>query len=126
MQHHQGAHADVAIGIDEESGRFRVARSTYTDPALHAAEMEAIFAKCWLFVGHDSELPKSNDFATRKVAGRPVSFLRDREGTVRCLLNVCRQAFFVPVSRLGFREHRTRHQHRGRRDLPPKIQRARV
>jgi p-cumate 2,3-dioxygenase alpha subunit len=89
MQHHQGAHADAAIRIDEDSGRFRVARSTYTDPALHAAEMEAIFAKCWLFVGHDSELAKRNDFITRKVAGRSVIFLRDREGAVRCLLNVC-------------------------------------
>ncbi len=89
MQHHQGAHADAAIRIDEESGRFRVARSSYTDPALHAAELDAIFSKCWLFVGHDSELAKPNDFVTRRIAGRPILFLRDRDGVVRCLLNVC-------------------------------------
>lgn len=89
MQHHQGAHADAAIRIDEGGGRFRVARSSYTDPALHAAEMDAIFSKCWLFVGHDSEIRKPNDFFTRRIAGRPVIFLRDREGTVRCLLNIC-------------------------------------
>lgn len=81
--------ADALFRIEEGNGRFRVARSTYTDPSLHAAEMEAIFAKCWLFVGHDTELPRANDFVTRKVAGRPVIFLRDRDGTVRCLLNVC-------------------------------------
>ena len=51
--------------------------------------MDGIFAKCWLFVGHDTELARQNDFVTRKIAGRPVIFLRDREGTVRCLLNVC-------------------------------------
>ena len=89
MQHHQGAGADAAIRIDEDAGRFQVARATYTDPSLHAAEMDAIFSKCWLFVGHESELPKPNDFAARRIAGRPVIFLRDREGVVRCLLNVC-------------------------------------
>jgi len=89
MQHPQGAHADAAIRIDEDSGRFRVARSSYTDPALHAAELDAIFSKCWLFVGHESELAKPNDFATRRIAGRPVIFLRDKEGAVRCLLNIC-------------------------------------
>ena len=89
MHHHQGAHADAAIRIDEAKGRFSVSRATYTDPALHAAEMEEIFAKCWLFVGHDSELPKANDFLTRTIAGRPVVFLRDKAGTVRCLLNIC-------------------------------------
>src|SRR4051812_9929604 len=89
MQHHQGAHADAAIRIDEASGRFSVARANYTDPALHAAEMDAIFSTCWLFVGHDSELAKPNDFVTRRIAARPVIFLRDRDGTVRCLLNIC-------------------------------------
>ena len=89
MQHHEGAHADAAIRIDEARGRFSVSRATYTDPALHAAEMEEVFAKCWLFVGHDSELAKPNDFLTRTVAGRPVIFLRDKAGTVRCLLNIC-------------------------------------
>lgn len=89
MQHHQGAHADAAIRIDAGKGRFSVSRATYTDAALHAAEMEEIFAKCWLFVGHDSELAKPNDFLTRTIAGRPVIFLRDKHGAVRCLLNVC-------------------------------------
>ena len=85
----QQPQADAAFQINEDGGRFRVARSSYTDPALHAAELDAIFSKCWLFVGHDSELAKPNDFATRRIAGRPVIFLRDRGGVVRCLLNVC-------------------------------------
>jgi len=86
MHHPQ---ADALFRIEEGNGRFRVARSTYTDPALHAAEMEEIFSRCWLFVGHDSELARPNDFFTRRIAGRPVIFLRDKEGTVRCLLNIC-------------------------------------
>lgn len=78
-----------ALEIDERSGTFRVARSSYVDPAVLDAEMAAIFSKCWLYVGHDSELARPNDFVTRRIAGRPVIFLRDGEGTVRCFLNVC-------------------------------------
>ena len=80
---------DAALDIDAGSGRFRVARAAYVDPVLHAGEIEAIFSHCWLFVGHDSEIPGPNDFVTRTIAGRPVLFLRDRDGAVRCFLNIC-------------------------------------
>ena len=81
--------ADAAVQVDASQGRFRVARAAYVDPALHAAEQEAIFSRCWLFVGHDSEIPRPNDFVTRTIAGRAVLLLRDREGVVRCFLNIC-------------------------------------
>lgn len=83
------ASAEAAIQVDEERRLFRVSRSTYTDPALFEAEMEAVFSKCWLFVGHDSELAKPGDFLTRKIARRPVIFLRGKDAQVRCFLNAC-------------------------------------
>lgn len=80
---------DAAIQIDPANRLFRVARSCYTDPALFETEMDVIFGRCWLYVGHDSELERPNDFLTRRVARRPVIFLRDSAGRVRCFLNVC-------------------------------------
>jgi p-cumate 2,3-dioxygenase alpha subunit len=86
---HPAISADAVLQIDEAGGRFRVARAAYVDPVLHRQEMEAIFSRCWLFVGHDSEISRPNDFVTRSVAGRPLIFVRDRDGRVRCFLNVC-------------------------------------
>ena len=83
------ASAQSTLQVDAAKGLFRVARSAYTDPALFEAEMDAIFSKCWLFVGHDSELPRPGDFLTRRIARRQVLFLRDQSGVVRCFLNVC-------------------------------------
>ncbi|MGP0089801.1 MAG: aromatic ring-hydroxylating oxygenase subunit alpha [Xanthobacteraceae bacterium] len=80
---------DALVRVDPGTGRFSVARSSYTDPAILAAEMEKIFSKCWLYVGHDSELAKPDQFITRQVAGRGVIFLRDRDGNIRCFLNIC-------------------------------------
>lgn len=81
--------AEASIRIDEAQGRFQVARAAYLDPALFKEEIETIFSRCWLFVGHDSEIPQAGDFITRNIAGRPVIFLRDKAGKVRCFLNVC-------------------------------------
>lgn len=75
--------------IDADERRFRVARSVYTDGALFDAEAERIFSRCWLYVGHDSEVARPNDYLTREIAGRPVIFLRDDAGAMRCFLNVC-------------------------------------
>lgn len=83
------ARVAAAVEIDEARQSFRVARSSYVDPAVLEAERERIFSTCWLYVGHDSELVRANDFHTRRVGGRPVIFLRDHAGTVRCFLNIC-------------------------------------
>lgn len=79
----------AAIRVDAESGRFGVARANYTDQTIFDAEMELIFSKCWLYVGHETELANPDQFITRLVANRSVIFLRDRNGQVRCFLNIC-------------------------------------
>lgn len=75
---------------DEQRGLFRVHRSAFTSPEILAAEQERIFDRTWLYVGHESEIPRAGDFHTRRVGGRTVVFTRDKTGTVRVLLNTCR------------------------------------
>jgi phenylpropionate dioxygenase-like ring-hydroxylating dioxygenase large terminal subunit len=75
---------------DREKGIFLLDRSVHVSPDVLQAEMRKIFAKCWIYVGHGSELKKNGDFVTRKVAGRPVIFARDQKGQVRCHFNTCR------------------------------------
>ena len=78
-----------AIQLDRAAKRFGIARASYTDPEIYKLEMEKIFATCWLYVGHDSEIRKPGDFKSRTLAGRSLVFLRDRNSEVRCFLNVC-------------------------------------
>ena len=84
-----GRRVSEAVRIEAATGRFSIARSNYTDPALFRTEMDRIFSKCWLFVGHTSELAQPDQFVTRNVGGRSIIFLRDHHGTFRCFLNVC-------------------------------------
>jgi p-cumate 2,3-dioxygenase subunit alpha len=75
---------------DRDRGLFRVHRRAFTSTEVLAAERDLIFDRCWLYVGHESELPNHNDFHTRRVGGREVIYSRDRNGQVHVLLNTCR------------------------------------
>src|ERR1700710_1542328 len=78
-----------AIRDDREQGVFRVKRSTMTRDDVFALERERIFDTCWLYVGHDSEIGAPGDFVRRKVAGRPLVFVRGKDDVVRALINSC-------------------------------------
>ena len=71
-------------------GFFRVNRASMTDERVFEAERRAIFDRCWLYVGHESELPGNGDYLARTVAGRPLLFWRGTDATVRVYLNTCR------------------------------------
>lgn len=75
---------------DRERGLFRVHRQAFVSDEILRLERAQIFDRTWLYVGHESELAKNNDFHTRRVGGRAVIFSRDRKGEIRVLLNTCR------------------------------------
>ncbi|MFO1202457.1 MAG: SRPBCC family protein [Tabrizicola sp.] len=65
-------------------------KSVYTSEAFAKAEEEHIFAKEWLCAGRADALAKPGDYLTMVIAGEPVIILRDREGGLRGMSNVCR------------------------------------
>ena len=74
---------------DKERAQFLVPRRAFTDRSIFEKEYEAIFNKCWLYLGHASELAEPGTFLTRTVARRPILFTRDKEGEYHALLNAC-------------------------------------
>ncbi len=74
---------------DAVRGSFRVHRSAMTSPEIHELERERIFDRCWLYVGHESEIPHPGDYRRRTVAERPLFLIRGRDGAVRIFLNTC-------------------------------------
>jgi p-cumate 2,3-dioxygenase alpha subunit len=80
---------DNLIIDNREAGLFRVNRRVFTDPAILELERRRVFDQCWIYAGHESEIPRSGDFRARHVAGRPVILVRGSDGVVRVLLNTC-------------------------------------
>ena len=67
----------------------RVHRGVYTDPDLFELEMERIFGRAWLYVGHASQVPQAGDYITTELGRQPVIMVRHRDGAVHVLLNRC-------------------------------------
>ncbi len=74
---------------DRERGIFRVHRSTMTSRDLFRREQARIFNRCWIYLGHESEVENPGDYRRRTVAGRPLFFIRGKDGQVRVFLNSC-------------------------------------
>lgn len=62
----------------------------YTDARIFQLERERIFARSWLPVCHTSQLKEPGSYVTRVLVGEPVIALRDREGQIKVMSNVCR------------------------------------
>lgn len=64
--------------------------AVYTDQRIFELEMERIFHRSWLYIGHDSEIPKAGDFRRRTMGRFPVVLVRGKDGEPRVLINRCR------------------------------------
>jgi phenylpropionate dioxygenase-like ring-hydroxylating dioxygenase large terminal subunit len=75
---------------DIPAGTFRVNRAALVDEAVFRDEMRSIFDRCWLYVGHESEIPQPGDFRARDVGNRPLVFWHGHDGVKRVFCNSCR------------------------------------
>ena len=78
-----------AVWIDAARHTFKVARRSFVDPQILRDEYKNIFEKCWLYLGHESELNKPGDFVNRIIAKRGILFTRDAQNKFNAFFNVC-------------------------------------
>jgi p-cumate 2,3-dioxygenase subunit alpha len=75
--------------VVETPDSFRVSRRVFVDADVLSREMSHIFERCWLYLGHESEVTNKGDFVVRTVGGHNLIFVRGQDGQVRALFNVC-------------------------------------
>ncbi len=63
--------------------------SAYHSDELHALERERIFAREWLCIGRDRDIPNAGDYLTYSIDDQPVFAIRGKDGAVRSFSNVC-------------------------------------
>src|SRR5262245_46005335 len=66
-----------------------VHRDLYLDQELFELEMEHLFANTWIYVGHESQVPKIGDYYATTIGAQPVIMVRDGADTVKVLYNRC-------------------------------------
>lgn len=67
----------------------RVHRAVYADPALFDLEMERVFGRAWLVLGHDSQVKSPGDYFTTRMGREPVVVVRQNNNEIAVLINRC-------------------------------------
>ena len=80
-------HWDLKTLVDADHGM--ISREIFTSPAIYKRELESLFTRTWLFVGHESLIPNPGDFYLSRMGEESVILCRDRTGEVHVLLNSC-------------------------------------
>jgi len=61
--------------VDLASGQ--ISREIFVNEQIYAEEQEKIFARAWLFIGHESQIPNPGDYAAARMGEEAVILCRD-------------------------------------------------
>jgi fatty-acyl-CoA synthase len=78
-----------AIDFSQLIRRDRVHGSLYTDPAIFEKELERIWYRGWVYVGHESEIREPGDYCVKRMGLQQVIMSRDEDGNIHLLHNRC-------------------------------------
>ena len=76
--------------VDSRQEGHGLPRPFYHYDLLYRFEMESIWRQGWLFAGHSCQIPNPGDYFLYEVDGDSVIVIRNDEGQVKALYNVCR------------------------------------
>lgn len=79
--------ADLDRLCDMQEGRM--AGKIFWDSGIYEQELEKIFARCWLFVAHESQIPKAGDYVATTLGEDEVLVVRQKDQSIKVLINAC-------------------------------------
>lgn len=76
-------------GVLADVRRGMIPAHVYNDREIFELEKERVFARAWVFVGHESEIAQPGDYVVRRVLQDSFIVTRDEEGEIRAHFNMC-------------------------------------
>jgi 3-phenylpropionate/trans-cinnamate dioxygenase subunit alpha len=82
--------------VDTDNGL--ISPHIFSSQEIYELELERVFGRSWLFLAHESQIPKAGDFFATYMGADPVLVIRQKDGSVKAFLNYCRHRG-MPVCR---------------------------
>ncbi len=79
-----------AVNYEKLIKNDRVHGRLYYDPEIFREEMDKIWHRGWVYVGHESEVAEPGEYVTRRLGLQPIIIVRDQERKVNLFMNRCR------------------------------------
>ncbi len=73
--------------IDIENGT--ISREIFVNEGIYQQELETVFTRAWLMVGHESQIPNPGDYFTSRMGAESVILCRDLQNNIHVFLNTC-------------------------------------
>ena len=83
-------HPDVVQMLQTRPRNHSLPGRFYSDPAIFALDMEAIFHRQWLYVGCTCEAEEPGQYFTVSIGESSIVVVRGKDGELRAFFNTCR------------------------------------
>src|SRR5581483_676161 len=97
--------AELEASVADVTEAITLPPRCYTSSEFYAFEMEAIFAREWVCVGHQAQIPNPGDYFTVTVVDDPLLVVRGQDGEIRAMSAVCRHRGAVLAGDAGDDAH---------------------
>ena len=81
---------DLPESVEWDTTESTINPAVYSSAEHYERELDGIFRRMPLCLGHAGQIPNPGDMIAREVIGMPLVMVRDRDGGIGVFLNVCR------------------------------------
>ena len=72
-----------------QKGLFRCKREMFSTGSCSTSRWNTSSRGNWIYLAHESQLPKINDYYTTKIGRQPVFITRNKDNQLNCFINAC-------------------------------------
>jgi len=81
---------DLIAGLREGLPNGEIPVGLFGNEDIYRRELRSLFGRCWVFLGHESEIAAKGDYVLRKIGEDNFVVVRDEEGEIHVLFDACR------------------------------------
>ncbi|GAA3251439.1 aromatic ring-hydroxylating dioxygenase subunit alpha [Pseudonocardia petroleophila] len=81
---------EVLHKLDDGLPQGEIPAALFGNADVYDRELRSVFGRCWVFLGHESEIQAKGDYVLRRIGEDNFVVVRDEDGGINVLFDACR------------------------------------